>query len=207
MDIDVDLELEMKTSCRELRLLPLHEFRLGCKTTSNIWGSMDKGALSVRTAQHCFHRFANEDFELDDLLHTERLLQVDMGLLKRLIGEDPRLTRRCLAERVGCSHIAVEIHLHEFGKIWKYLVSIPHELSPLQLQHRVDVSMELSTSHCNYQWLHDLITGNEKWVLYVNYERRRQWLSADPRNVAAPKTDLHPKKVMLERNYSLGNPS
>jgi hypothetical protein len=29
--------------------------------------------------------------------------------------------------------------------------------------------MELMTSHRNYQWLHNLITGDEKWVLYVNY--------------------------------------
>ncbi len=33
MDMDVDLELEMKISRRELRVLLLHEFRLGRKAT------------------------------------------------------------------------------------------------------------------------------------------------------------------------------
>ena len=54
-DIGVDLELEMKISRRELRLLALHEFCLGHKTTetrSKIYGTMGKDALSVRTAQH-----------------------------------------------------------------------------------------------------------------------------------------------------------
>ena len=43
----------------------------------------------------------------------------------------------------------------------------------------------------------NLITGDEKWVLYNNHERRRQWLSAGQTGIATPKTDLDPKKVML----------
>jgi len=52
MDTDVDLELEMKISRRELRVLLFHEFRLGrkaTKATSNIWIRMGKDALSIRT--------------------------------------------------------------------------------------------------------------------------------------------------------------
>ena len=48
--MEVDLELEMKLSRRELRLLLLHEFRLGRKATSNICGTMGKDVLSIRTA-------------------------------------------------------------------------------------------------------------------------------------------------------------
>ena len=53
------------------------------------------------------------------------------------------------------------------------------------------------TSHRNYQGLHNLITGDEKWVLYINYTHRRQWLSPGKTGVATPKADLRPKKVML----------
>ena len=91
--------------------------------------------------------------------HSGRPLQVDMDLLKELIEQDPRLTTRCLAERLGCSYIAIETHLHES---WKYGVWIPDELSPLQLQQRVDACMELITSHRNYQWLYNRVTGDEK---------------------------------------------
>jgi histone-lysine N-methyltransferase SETMAR len=91
----------------------------------------------------------------------------------------------------------VEKHLKELGKTWKYGVWIPDELSSHQLQQRVDVCMDLITSHRNYQWLSNLITGDEKWVLYINYTRRRQWLSAGQTGVATPKTDPHPKKLML----------
>ena len=97
-----------------------------------------------------------------------------MGLLKQLIEEDPRSATGCLAEGYGRSCVAVEIHLHELGSTWKYGVWMSHKLSPLQLQHRVDACMELSTSHRNHQWLRNLVTGNEKWMLYINHERRHQ---------------------------------
>ncbi len=58
---------------------------------------MGKNALSIGTEEHWFHRFKNGNFELDDLRHTGRPLQVDMDVLKKLIEEDPTLTTRRLA--------------------------------------------------------------------------------------------------------------
>ena len=69
------------------------------------------------------------------------------------------------------------------------------------------------TSHRNYQWLRNLITGDEKWVLYVNHTRKRQWLGAGQTGVATPKHDLLTKEDYAERlvgskrNYSLGTSS
>ncbi|CAF1688347.1 unnamed protein product, partial [Adineta ricciae] len=153
--------------------------------------------------QHWFNRFKNGNLELDDLPRSGRPIEVDMDALKQLIEEDPRLTTRCLAERLGCVHATVETHLKELGKTWKYGVWIPHELSPHQLQLRVDACMELMTSHRNYQWLHNLLTGDEKWVLYVNHTRKRQWLGAGQAGVATPKNELHPKKIMLSVWWSV----
>ena len=47
--------------------------------------------------------------------------------------------------------------------------------------------MELMTSHRNYQWLHNLVTGDEKWVLYINYEYHRQWVSPGQTGVVTPR--------------------
>ena len=122
---------------------------------------------------------------------------MDVDVLKQLIEEDPRLTRRCLAERLECFHTTVKTHLSDLGKTWKYGVWIPHELSLYQLQLRVDTCMALMTSHRNYQWLHNLITGDEKWVLYVNHTRKRQCLETGQTGIATPKNDLYPRKIML----------
>ena len=81
---------------------------------------------------------------------TGRSPEVDVDVLKQLIEEDPRLTTRCLAERLECSHTTVETHLRDLGKTWKYGVWIPHELSQHQLQFKVNICMVLITSHRNY---------------------------------------------------------
>ncbi|CAF1185619.1 unnamed protein product [Rotaria magnacalcarata] len=112
---------------------------------------MGGDALSARTAQHWFNRFKKGNFELDDLPRSGGPMELDVYLLKQLTEEDPRLTLRCLAEQLGCSHTVVEKHLNELDKPWKYGVWIFHELSQHQLQHRADVCMDLMISHRNYQ--------------------------------------------------------
>jgi histone-lysine N-methyltransferase SETMAR len=49
----------------------------------------------------------------------------------------------------------------------------------------------------NYEWLRNLTTGDEKWVLYITYTRQRQWPSVGQTGTVTPKNDLYPKKVML----------
>ena len=58
--------------------------------------------------------------------------------------------------------------------------------------------MDLMISHRNYQWLRILITGDEKWVLYIKCTHRRQWLNAGEMVAATPKTDPHPNKSDAE---------
>lgn len=56
--------LDFKLSNREIRVLLLHEFHLGCKATeaaSNICMTMGKNSLSVLTVQHWFGRFAERE--------------------------------------------------------------------------------------------------------------------------------------------------
>ena len=69
MDMDVNQELEMNLPRKELRVLLLHEFHLGRKSTQtarNICSTMGKDTLSIRTPQHGFNRFKSGNFELND---------------------------------------------------------------------------------------------------------------------------------------------
>ena len=119
MDVDVDRESEMNLSGREFRALLLHEFRFGRKATEaarNICSTMGEDTLSICTARHWFNRFKSGNFELHDSRHSGRPLEVGVDVLKQLIEEASRQTRRCLAERLGCSHTTVETHLNELGK-------------------------------------------------------------------------------------------
>jgi len=41
------------------------------------------------------------------------------------------------------------------------------------------------------------VTGDEKWIIYNNVERKRSWRKQNEPPLAIPKIGLHPKKVML----------
>jgi hypothetical protein len=45
--------------------------------------------------------------------------------------------------------------------------------------------------------LDKILTGDEKWVLYVNVTRRHDWVPKDQRAAPTPKAGLHPKKCLL----------
>ncbi len=113
----------MDVSRKEVRLLLLHEFRLGhqaTEATRNICTTMGGGVISYDTAKHWFKRFKEGNFELDDAPPPRRLREANLEVLKQLIEEEPRSTIRCLTEWVGCSHIAVAQYLHDLGKTWKF---------------------------------------------------------------------------------------
>ena len=117
--MDVDRESEMNLSCKKLRILLLHEFLLACKAMEvarNTCSTMGKDTFSIRSTQHWFNRFKSGDFELNDSRHFGIPPEVNVDVLKQLIEEDLRLTARCLAERLRCSHTAVETHLRKLGK-------------------------------------------------------------------------------------------
>jgi histone-lysine N-methyltransferase SETMAR len=57
--------------------------------------------------------------------------------------------------------------------------------------------MNLLTFRRTLDWLSNLITGDEKWVLYVNHTRKKQWLGSGQIGVPTPKPESHPKKVLL----------
>ena len=120
----------MDSSRKTIRTLLLYEFRLGqtaTEATNNICRVIGADAVSVDTAWRWFDRFRNGEFEIDDLPRSGRAPEVDVGRLEELVEREPRSSSRCLAERLGCSHTAVEVHLGKLGKTWKHGVWIPHE--------------------------------------------------------------------------------
>lgn len=190
----------METTRRDLRLLIFHEFRLGRRTVealANIRRSMGQGVLTLRSIQIWFRQFQENRTELDDRPRSGRPIEFDLDALKALIEEDPRQSLRSLAAELGCSHMTIERQLIGLGKTWKCGYWVPHELTQQQFQDRVDACLELLSSHRTLDWMTNIVTGDEKWVTYVNHRHRRQWLGAGERGVPTPKPELHQKKIML----------
>ena len=65
------------------------------------------------------------------------------------------------------------------------------------MKRRVQICHSLLYRKRRFDWLKDIITGDETWVLYINHSRKKQWVDEGEDPIKEPKPDLHPKKVMM----------
>lgn len=154
-------------------------------------------ATTESTCNRWFAKFRTGDTTLTDWPRERRPSTIDDEALETLIKEDSRKTTRELAQDLGTSHTTIENHLHLLGKVQKLGTWLPHNLSIDNKMQRVTICSALLSRNNNERFLNRIVTGDEKWVLYVNVRRKRQWLNASEQALPKAKADLHQKKVML----------
>ncbi len=74
---------------------------------------------------------------------------------------------------------------------------VPHKLSETNIANRLEYLCLSLFSEQQKSFLWKIVTGNEKWIYYVNPVNKKQWLSPDQDPLPTPKPDIHRKKVML----------
>jgi len=72
---------------------------------------------------------------------------------------------------------------------------VPHELSKDNKNRWRDIALTLFPKFRKKDFLHNIITGDEKWILYDTSKRRKSWV--DPGQLSTPKLNIHVKKVLL----------
>ena len=190
----------MEKSKEHIRHCLLYEYQLQhseSEATRNICQAIGQGSISHGTASNWFKEFRKKNYRLEDKPRSGRPSEVDLNDLKARIERDPRQTTRCLASILGCTHTTIENHLKQFGLVAKLGVWVPHDLSQLHQKQRLDICMNLLSFRRTPDWLNHLVTGDEKWVLYINCRRKYQWLSPNQQPVPTPKPEIRQKKVML----------
>ena len=177
----------------------LYEFHRGssANTASANINEAYLDAVNIRTCQRWFQKFRSGSFDLQDRARSGRPETVDDDALLTAIEEDPRRTIQDLAILLNASWSVVQEHLHKLGKVWRQGVWVPHQLTEAQREQRVIVCSSLLSRHQRMPFFHNLVTCDEKWILYTNPKRQKQWLSPGQDPIPTPQGDLHPKKVML----------
>ncbi|KFM58915.1 Histone-lysine N-methyltransferase SETMAR, partial [Stegodyphus mimosarum] len=130
-------------------------------------------ALKERQCQNWFAKFRSGDFSLKDEKRSGRPVEVDDDLIKAIIDSDRHSTTREIAEKLRVSHTRIENHLKQLGYVQKLDTWVPHELKETHLTQRINGCDLLKKRNENDPFLKRLITGDEKWVVYNNIERKR----------------------------------
>ena len=90
-----------------------------------------------------------------------------------IIDSDRHSTTREIAEKLRVSRTCIENRLKQLGYVQKLDTWVPRELKEKHLTQRVNSCDFLKKRNENDPFLKRLITGDEKWVVYDNIERKR----------------------------------
>ena len=131
--------------------------------------------MTDRTCQKWFAKFRAGDFSLDDAPRLGRPVEVDSDQIETLIENNQRFTTREIADIPKVSKSSVEHHLHQLGYVNRFEVWVPCKLSEKNLLGCISTCDSLLKCNENVPSLKQMVTGNEKWILYNNVERKRSW--------------------------------
>ena len=160
-----------------------------------------EGVIGESTARKWFAKFKNGNFDIDDTPRSGRPSEFDEDHLKALLKEESRLSRE-LAEKINCDQKRILNHLDSMGFAKKSGVWVPHELSENNKENRLQIASQHLARHratCGHKqrFLYRIVTGDEKWCLYINMKQRKEWVATADRPKPKVKPDLHPRKTMI----------
>jgi len=85
------------------------------------------------------------------------------------------------------------------GKVQKERRWVPHELSEDNKNRRRNTAFTLLSKFRKKDFVHKIIIGNERWILYDNSKRRKLWVEP---STSTPKPNIYAKKVEEKRPFT-----
>ncbi|KAF2366856.1 hypothetical protein FHG87_002405 [Trinorchestia longiramus] len=161
----------MNMTKHDLRLLMLHEFKLGhnvSEAPANINRAWGEESTRDRTVRRWFRKFRSGDESLKDEEGRGRLGSIENEQLHAVVEQNPRQSVREMSQALGVSIATVSRHLKIIGKEKKLDKWVPHELNENPKLRRFEVCSMLSLRNTNDPFLDRIVTCDEKWVLYDN---------------------------------------
>ncbi|UYV73948.1 hypothetical protein LAZ67_11001559 [Cordylochernes scorpioides] len=98
--------------------------------------------------------------------------------------------------------VTISNHLQSIGFSQKLEAWVPHELNETNKENRLQIAAQhlarhQSTRGHKQRFLYRIVTGDEKWCLYVNMKQRKEWMAPGDTPKPRIKQDLDPQKAMI----------
>ena len=160
-------------------------------TYDNMCAAFKKEVVCKRTVYRWFEEFGSGDFSLEDKPRSGRPPVLENEALENALKEKPNATTRELARRLGSTHQTINSQLRALGYRKVLSVWIPHELRDSDRANRMSICQSLLLRPHRKDFLRNVVTGDESWVLYANHTRERQWLPRGQPPKKEAKPDLY----------------
>ncbi|KAH9501546.1 hypothetical protein DERF_012385 [Dermatophagoides farinae] len=151
------------------RHIMLYYFRKGKRvgeTKNKICSVYGDDAIAQRTVGRWFNRFKEGKFNLEDEERSGRPGSADDEKIKALLYENPRFSTRELGLFLGLSRSTVHEHLVKCGFTNRNDYWVPKNPNKTCLNERLEICQELLKRHKTEPFLHRVIVGGEKWILF-----------------------------------------
>ena len=157
-------------------------FHQGQKAAEAAWDICmvyGEGVIGKSTARKWFAKFKNGNFDINDMPCSRRPSEFDEDHLNVLLKEESHQTSRELAEKINYNQKTILSHLHSMGFAKKLGVSMPHELSENNKENCLQIASQHLACHRatrshKQHFLYRIVTGDEKWCLYINMKQRKE---------------------------------
>ena len=179
--------LENGVPRREIRTFPTYSSLWvnggpkAAEAARNIRAVYVDNAIVESTARKWFSCFKEDSFDISNTPRSGIPSGFVEDQLNSLIHNDPHQCTRQLANVMNCDRSTIIQCLYSMGKVQKSGVWVPHALSQNHKNQQVAICASLLA--CDWlaceqhrPFLSFIISGDEKWCLYVNI-RKRKWLS------------------------------
>lgn len=190
----------MSVSQEQIRVIAFYEWRRGTGATAtarNINAALGENTTSTRTVQRWFVRFAEGETIFETKPRSGRPHVVEDSVVLAAVKEDPEASTHSLARRLGCTHSTVRTRLQALGYRKVLTRWIPHALTDGMRYTRVSICQSLLLRSHRKEFLEDLITGDESWILHDSNAHRAVWLPRGEDPPTQARSDLHPRKFLL----------
>ena len=154
-------------------------------------------SLSERSCRNWFQKFSSGDFSVHNSHRSGRPMADIDDDIQALIESDRHITERELGEKLNVPNSTIHDHIQKLGLVKKLDIWVPHELKEIHLTQRISTCDLLFKRNQDESFLKRIVTGDEKWVVYNNTERKRSWSKHGEPSQPTSKPELHQKKVML----------
>ncbi|GFV36850.1 histone-lysine N-methyltransferase SETMAR [Trichonephila clavipes] len=123
--------------------------------------------VTVNYVQFWFRRFHSGIFDVKDAPRTGRPVVENVDKITEIIEIDRHVSSPSITKELKIDHKKVLSHLRKVGFKKKFLVWVPHQLTPKIMMDRISICEILSKRNKIDLFLKRMVTGDEKWVTYT----------------------------------------
>lgn len=186
-----------KRHLREALLFCFHLKKSAAEAHRMLQEAYGEGCVDDSMCRKWFRHFKDGEFDVEDKERSGRPKTFKDAELEALLDEDPCQTEKELSEQLNVTHQCVSQRLHALGLVQKLGNWLPHELKERDIERRKTICELLLQRQQRKDFLHRIITGDEKWIRYDNPKRKPAWVKPGEPGPSTPKANIHGSKVML----------